>query len=47
LNDKKKDSQSYDPHPIIMGTEEKVIPEQKPPNHKIIYYNLAKKKDDF
>ena len=45
LNEKKKNSISKTPHPIIIETEEKEIPDQKPPNEKILYFNLVEKKE--
>jgi len=47
LNEKKKDLLSDDPHPTILETEEKEIPERKPPNDKILYFNLPKKIEEL
>jgi hypothetical protein len=32
------------PHPKIIGTEEKEIKDQKPPNNKIIEFNIVEDK---
>jgi len=39
LDEKEENSH---PHPTILETEEKEIPEQKPPNDKISYFYLNK-----
>lgn len=43
MNEERKNSKSKKPHPTIIETEEKEIPEQKPPNEKILYFNLREK----
>ncbi len=35
-----EEEENNDHHPTILGTEEKDIPEQRPPNDKIIYFQL-------
>ncbi|MFX1494141.1 MAG: hypothetical protein ACFFBZ_07665 [Promethearchaeota archaeon] len=42
MNAKKKDEKLENHQPEILAVEIKEIPEQKPPNGKIIYYNLKK-----
>ena len=32
-------------HPTIVETEEKEISEKRPPNNKILYFNIADNKD--
>ncbi len=42
MNEKNTNSEK-DHHPIIIESEEKEIQEQKPPNDKIISFNLINK----
>ena len=41
-----KDSEDEDYHPMIVGTEDKEIMEKKPPNDKILQYNILEKKSE-
>jgi len=43
VNEKKNKEKLKDHQPEILAVEVKEIPEQKPPNDKIISYNLNKK----
>jgi len=42
LNNKEENSESGDHEPTIIGTEDQTIEEQKPPNDKIIHYEIVK-----
>ncbi len=42
MNEKKDKINRKNHQPEILDVEVKEIPEQKPPNDKIIYYNLSK-----
>ena len=42
MNEKKNKEKSKNHQPEILDVEVKEIPEQKPPNNKIISYNLSK-----
>ncbi|MFX0057395.1 MAG: hypothetical protein ACFE85_12950 [Candidatus Hodarchaeota archaeon] len=44
MNEKEKEKNFEEQHPEILNVEEKEIPEQKPPNNRIIYHNLGKKR---
>ncbi|MFW9937089.1 MAG: hypothetical protein ACFFD5_05530 [Candidatus Thorarchaeota archaeon] len=44
MNDEKKDNKPDDQHPEILDIKEEEIPDQKPPNSKIIHHNLTKKR---
>ena len=37
---------SENPHPTIIETEDKEIPEQMPPNDKIIFFNIVENKEE-
>jgi hypothetical protein len=47
LGEKNEKKSSEKPHPKIIGTEEKKIHNQKPPNDKILYYNISKKNSEI
>lgn len=42
MNEEHKDSISNNSHPKIIDSEDKKISEQKPPNDKILYFNIVK-----
>jgi len=42
LDNKEESSESDDHEPTIIGTEDQTIEEQKPPNDKIIHYEIIK-----
>jgi hypothetical protein len=46
LSEKNEKKSSEKPHPKIIGTEEKKIRYQKPPNDKILYFNLSEKNSE-
>ncbi|MFX1338277.1 MAG: hypothetical protein ACFFDK_06690 [Promethearchaeota archaeon] len=46
MGEKNEKNSSEKPHPKIIGTEEKKIPYQKPPNNKIIYFNIIEKNSE-
>jgi hypothetical protein len=45
MNEEHKDSISNNSHPKIIDSEDKKISEQKPPNDKILYFNIVKEND--
>lgn len=46
VNENHKNTNSNDSHPKIIDSEEKEISEQKPPNDKIVYFNLIEENDN-
>ena len=42
MNEENKDSISNSSYPKIVDSEDKKISEQKPPNDKILYFNIVK-----
>jgi len=46
LGEKNENSPSEKHHPTIIGTEEKEIRDQKPPNNKIIEFNIVENKSE-
>ena len=42
MNNKEENSESNDHEPTIIGTEDQTIEEQKPPNDKIVHYEIIK-----
>lgn len=45
MNKNKKDSISNNSHPKIIDLEDKQISEQKPPNDKILYFDIVKENE--
>lgn len=46
MDEKNEKKSSEKPHPKIISTEEKEIRHQKPPNDKIIYFNIIDKNSE-
>jgi len=46
LAEENKKSEKEHPSPTIIETEEQKIPERKPPNERIISYNIVEKKEE-
>ncbi|MHA1291203.1 MAG: hypothetical protein ACTSQJ_00885 [Promethearchaeota archaeon] len=46
MAEENKKSEKEHPSPTIIETEEQKIPERKPPNERIISYNIVEKKEE-
>jgi hypothetical protein len=46
MSEEQEDSKSDETSPKIIDSEEKEITEQKPPNDRILYYNLVEENED-
>ena len=46
MSEEQEDSKSDETSPKIIDSEEKQIAKQKPPNDRILYFNLVEENDD-
>ena len=46
MNDENENSDAESAHPTIIETEEREIPERKPPNDKIVEYHVVDEKEE-
>ena len=46
MNDKNNHKEAFSANPKIIWADEKEIIEKKPPNEKIIFYNIEQDKDE-
>jgi hypothetical protein len=46
LGEKNEKRSSEKPHPKIIGTEKPKTKNQKPPNDKILYFNISEKNSE-
>ena len=46
MNENHKNTISNNSHPKIIDSEEKEIAEKKPPNNRIVYFNLVEENDN-
>ena len=46
MSEEQENSKSDEIPPIVIDTEDKEIAEQKPPNDRILYFNLVEENDD-